>query len=337
MHFLSKIVAGAALMSVVSIFPASSQVKLEGYFLAQESCPAFQSFRKQTNPGNVHLERMRAYEIAGKNNHEASHYFIRMNGVQPRERWVDVSCGLHLVEATGSSKPAGNGSGGDHVNPAVTGSSGDAEFLLAASWQPAFCQTHQKVKECASQVAGRFDANHFALHGLWPQPRGNYWCGVTQENKRLAGDRSTRGQLPPLDLTDATRKELDRVMPGAQSHLDRYEWVKHGTCYSDSAEEYYAESLDLMEQLNGSAVRDLFAANIGKKLTSAQVRAVFDEAFGVGAGERIELRCKGGLITELFINLKGKIEADTPMNELILAAEPVLSNCGGRVDPVGFN
>ncbi len=341
MHLLSRVIVGAAFVSVASVLPAVSQVKLDGFFLAEEACPAFQSFRKQTNPGSVRVERMRAYELIGKNKAEASHYFIRMNGVSPAERWVEVSCGLHLTEAEGNDQDAGNGSGNSDgaevVRPAVQGPSADGEFVLAASWQPAFCQTHQDTAECASQVTGRFDANHFALHGLWPQPRGNFWCGVTHEEKGLADERSTWGELPPVELEAATREELDRVMPGAQSHLDRYEWVKHGTCYSDSAEEYYADSLDLMMQLNGSAVRDLFASNIGEVLTTSQVRAAFDETFGAGAGERVEVRCRGGLITELFVNLKGQIEPDTPMSELLLAAEPVQSNCQGRVDPVGFN
>lgn len=343
MHLLSKVIAGATLMSVAFVVPALSQVKLKGYFLAEETCPAFQSIRKQTNPGNVRVERMRAYELLGKNKADASHYFIRIKGVSPSERWVDIACGLHLVKATeGGSTGAGevSNSGGqtssEFVRPAVQGPSVDAEFLLAASWQPAFCQTHQDKKECATQVAGRFDANHFSLHGLWPQPRGNFWCGVTPAEKRLAGDSSTRGQLPPVVLEDATREELDRVMPGAQSHLDRYEWVKHGSCYSDSQEEYYAESLDLMEQLNGSDVRELFASNIGNVLTTDQIRAAFDSSFGTGAGERVEVRCKGGLITELFINLMGEIEPDTPMSELLLAADPVNSGCQGRVDAVGF-
>ncbi len=340
MHFFCKVIVGAALLSVACVLPAVSQVKLDGFFLAQEACPAFQSFRKQTNPGNVYVERLRAYELLGKNKEAASHYFVRINGVNPAERWVDISCGLRLVEADGAGQGAGNGSdgspGSEVVRPPVKGPSGDAEFLLAASWQPAFCQTHQNLPECISQTDGRYDADHFALHGLWPQPQGNFWCGVTVAQKNLT-DRANRHRLKSIRLNDQTRAELSKVMPGTQSYLDRYEWVKHGTCYSDSPEEYYAESLDLMEQLNGSAVRDLFAANIGEVLTTAQVRAAFDETFGAGAGNRVQVRCKGGLITELFINLKGRIEPDSPMSELLLAAKPVHSDCQGRVDPVGFN
>lgn len=268
-----------------------------------------------------------------------------MNGVEPSERWVDIECGLHLVEAseggqTGTDGGTGSGGAGDvkFVRPNVTGPSADADFLLAASWQPSFCQTHQNVPECATQTADRFDADHFALHGLWPQPRGNFWCGITAAEKNLTS-RGNRHRLKEIQLSDETRAELNKVMPGAQSYLDRYEWTKHGSCYSDSPEEYYSESLDLMAQLNASAVRDLFAANIGNDLSVSQVKAAFDNSFGAGAGDRVGVNCKGGLITELFLNLKGTIEADTSMGDLLLAAKPTTSNCQGgvgRVDEAGF-
>src|SRR3546814_10932851 len=51
-------------------------------------------------------------------------------------------------------------------------------FVLAVSWQPAFCETRPAKPECVTQDEDRFDASHFALHGLWPQPRGNVYCGV---------------------------------------------------------------------------------------------------------------------------------------------------------------
>ncbi|KZL20741.1 Ribonuclease I precursor [Pseudovibrio axinellae] len=340
MHILSKVIVGAALWGVASVLPASSQVQLEGYFLAEEACPAFQSFNKQTNPGNVHVERMRAYELLGKNKANASHYFIRMNGVVPSERWVEVTCGRHLTDAE-----SGQVAGGQQppktkvVRPAFEGPSRDADFVLAASWQPAFCQSHRDVDECVTQGADRFDAKNFALHGLWPQPRGNFWCGVSPKEKELAERRSTRGQLPGLALDNETREELNKVMPGTQSFLDRYEWVKHGTCYSDKPEEYYRESLDLMNQLNTSAVQDLFAAHIGNELTVSQVRAAFDRSFGAGAGDRVGVSCKGGLITELYLNLKGRIEEGSSMSDLLLAGQPTNSNCQGnvgRVDDVGF-
>ena len=52
--------------------------------------------------------------------------------------------------------------------------------LLAASWQPAFCEQRPDRPECASQTATRYDANHFALHGLWPGPRNNSYCNINK-------------------------------------------------------------------------------------------------------------------------------------------------------------
>src|SRR5688500_1270964 len=50
-----------------------------------------------------------------------------------------------------------------------TGSRASDQFLiLAASWQPAFCEGASGKPECRQQGKSRFDANHFALHGLWP-------------------------------------------------------------------------------------------------------------------------------------------------------------------------
>jgi len=50
-------------------------------------------------------------------------------------------------------------------------SASPAEYVLAVSWQPAFCETRPRLPECRSQTADRFDATNFTLHGLWPRPR----------------------------------------------------------------------------------------------------------------------------------------------------------------------
>lgn len=208
-------------------------------------------------------------------------------------------------------------------------------YVLAVNWQPAFCARRDRLPECRTQDAERFDATHFALHGLWPQPRERTYCDVDPALE--ATDRDGRwSELPPLDLEPETRAELERVMPGAASFLHRHEWLKHGTCYAGTAEEYVAESLQLMADLNGSAVQDLFAGAIGREIEADTVRAAADEAFGAGAGERIEVRCRDGLITELRLHLEGEITPSTRLGDLLLAAEPTTSWCtSGLVDPAG--
>ena len=147
--------------------------------------------------------------------------------------------------------------------------------------------------------------------------------------------------LDPVELTPETRAALDEVMPGARSFLERHEWIKHGVCYSDTAEEYYREAIQLVRELNASPVRALFADNIGGEITLEDVRGAFDRAFGEGAGDRVAMDCERHagrrLIVELTINLIGEIDDTTTLADLLAAASPAAEGCrAGEVDRAGF-
>lgn len=315
------------IMSVIT--SVSAEVKLPGYFIARSECPAYQSIRRQTNPGKVTTKVNLAYDLVAKNKPSATHYLIKMDAV-PNRRWVTVSCGEHVVPVDGSTTP---------VEPPA-GSAGES-YILAVSWQPGFCETRPTKPECESQTESRFDASNFTLHGLWPQPRANIYCNVAPEN--VAKDKKRKwGELPVLVLEDETRTALNVVMPGSQSHLHRHEWIKHGTCYNgEPAEEYYKDSLQLMGELNNSAVRNLFANNIGEEITTTKIREAFDNHFGEGAGDKIKITCKNDgsrrLITEITIALEGNLDELTMGNAILGAPDANSAGCNkGIVDPVGL-
>ncbi|MGH6920874.1 MAG: ribonuclease T2 family protein [Geminicoccaceae bacterium] len=320
------LLAASLALSAAIVAPAGAFEPMDGCFVATAVCPAARSISTASNPGGIATEVDRAYELLGANRaDQPSHFQIRITAAVPRDRWVEIGCG-HVVAACDLP--------GEPSRPAEGSTS--SGYVLAASWQPAFCQTHRTKTECQTQTEARFDSAHFALHGLWPQPRDKVYCGVSRE-QRTADEAGRWSDLPPLELTDQTRADLDVVMPGTQSDLQRHEWVKHGTCYSDTAEEYYVESLQLMNQLNASPVRVLLAGRIGERVTADELRAAFDDAFGAGAGDRVEMACSGGLVTELLIHLDGAITETTRFAALIAAADPVRAGCsGGRIDPVGF-
>jgi ribonuclease T2 len=299
---------------------------MDGCFVAAAVCPAVRSIRIASNPGGIVTEVDRSYELLGANRaDEPSHFQIRITAADPRERWVEVGCGNVVAACDLPNAPPPPA---EELTP--------SGYLLAVSWQPAFCHTHRTKAECRVQTQKRFDSAHFALHGLWPQPRDKVYCGVSRE-QRADAEAGRWSDLPPLELTDETRADLDVVMPGTQSDLQRHEWTKHGTCYSDTPEEYYVESLQLMNQLNTSPVRVLFVERVGELVTADELRAAFDQAFGAGAGDRVELACSGGLITELRMHLDGTITATSRLGELIAAANPVRGGCtGGRIDAAGF-
>ncbi len=195
------------------------------------------------------------------------------------------------------------------------------ENLLAISWQNAFCQMHQNKRECRNVKPTAYAASHFTLHGLWPQPRNNVNC---QGN-------------PKVRLDKALYQELLVVMPAAKSGLQNHEWKKHGTCYGKKADAYFEDSIALVKQINASAVRELFKRNVGRQLSKKNVMLAFDKAFGKGAGRKVKMMCKKGLITELQINLEGKIDPETNLKELLKGAKNARGGCmKGRVDAVGF-
>jgi ribonuclease T2 len=300
---------------------ASAFEPLQGCFVADAVCPAPTSLRGARNPGDIATEVDRAYPLLGANRKDqASHFQIRIPEADPRDRWVAVGCG-HTVAVC--DQPGGP--------PAAV-----ADYVLAASWQPAFCETHRRTPECRSQSAGRFDASHLALHGLWPEPRRHVYCGVSRA-LRSADEADRWRDLPPVDLSEATRAELEVVMPGTQSGLERHEWIKHGACAGAPPEAYFSTALALMKQLNASPLRALFAARTGERLGASELRAAFDEGFGAGAGARVAIGCAGGLITELEIHLRGALGPSAQLADLIAAAAPVDAGCaGGLIDPAGF-
>ena len=183
------------------------------------------------------------------------------------------------------------------------------------------------------------------MHDTWPcmafgLNRAAAAIGVSE--KEVALDKARRWRnLAPLELSKTVRDTLERIMPGARSHLHRHEWVKHGTCYSDQPEIYYRDSLLLMDQLNTSPIQQLFSRSIGAYLSAMKIRASFDSTYGKGAGKRVRVACKRDgnrtIITEITIGLAGSISEDSKIGGLILASPENPPCCpGGIVDAVGF-
>ena len=328
------LVLAAVAAAGVTAGAAHADVKLSGSFVADRACPATQSIKTAKNPGNVATEAGKTYDLLAGNKEMPTHYLIEIPGADPDRRWVKVGCG-HLAGGGAVESPAAP----TPDKPAAS-ADGKPEYVFALSWQPAFCETKPDKAECKTQTASGFDATHFTLHGLWPQPNGNFYCGVKASDR--ANDKPGRwGQLPAVELDAATRQELDQVMPGTRSDLERHEWIKHGTCSGKNQQGYFADAVRLLREVNASPVRALFEKSIGRELTSGQIRDAFDAAFGAGAGDRVRVSCVNDhgrrLIGEVTLGLTGPIEPGTSLSGLMLAAAPT-DNAGcpqGLVDATG--
>ncbi len=212
------------------------------------------------------------------------------------------------------------------------------ENLLALSWQNAFCETHRYKKECKrdifSLIRKKDSEREFVLHGLWPQPKNNVYCNLNRD-VILKDKRRRWKELPNVDLDTKTAMALAKVMPGFKSQLHKHEWIKHGTCYGTNANQYFSDAISLVEQVNRSPIGRLFTENIGKKITLKEVRAIANKSFGRGTGDRIELRCHRGLITELWLHLGGDSK---DLATLLRRGKKIYSRCKyGLIDKAEFN
>jgi ribonuclease T2 len=180
MRMRTGLVFGLALVAASLAGAARADVKMTGSFVADAACPATQAIKSGKNPGNISTDAGQSYELLAGNKDAPTYYLIRVPGADPERRWVKVGCG-HVSGGSASTMPAAPvpAEGDKSAAPG----SGKPEYVLALSWQPAFCETRPGKTECKAQTAVGFDATHFTLHGLWPQPNGNFYCQVAAADK----------------------------------------------------------------------------------------------------------------------------------------------------------
>ena len=82
---LHRLTWGVALLAL-SVLPAAAEMPADGSFVAAKACPALQSIRKETNPGDVMTEPGTSYEIIAKNRKKPTHYRIEVPGAEPSAR-----------------------------------------------------------------------------------------------------------------------------------------------------------------------------------------------------------------------------------------------------------
>lgn len=188
-------------------------------------------------------------------------------------------------------------------------------YVFALSWQPAFCESHKDKKECASQTGERYDAKNLALHGLWPNKRGDKqhkyaYCRVSSKIKGLDNPESWC-KMPKLNLTDETANNLAIYMPGYASCLQNHEWYRHGSCSGLKADDYFEVAYTLDSKIADTNFGKFISNNVGKTVTSDNMLEEFEKDFGAGSRKYINLYCdraKGSaMLSEVRIYLKKQL------------------------------
>ncbi|MBY5992909.1 ribonuclease T2 family protein [Ferrimonas balearica] len=266
-----------SLLFLVLLQPAWGQVPAEGQLLASQACEAFQSIRKQSNPGALSLVPGQAYPVLAQNKPGGDWFLVQVDG---QRRWVATGCGEHQ--------------GGENATAAAP--QPFAHYTLAMSWHSGFCAERGNRPDCR-QARGEL-----VLHGLWPShPRAPHpeYCDGSR--------RQGFCRYSALALEPELRQQLDTLMPGTQVCLERYQWHKHGSCSGLSTEAYFQQSVTYSQWLKASSAAAELRRQAGGQISLAAALEAFERW---GWGEAVSLHCRGGYLEEVRLYLQPDLPSD---------------------------
>ena len=197
--------------------------------------------------------------------------------------------------------------------------------LLVVTWGPSLCTAERSNPGCRSGHVGKLGPT-LILHGLWPQPSTEQFCGLPK------GQRA--GSLPSLNLPQAVQTDLQSKMSDA-SIMAPHEWNAHGTCSGLAPAEYFSLAATLAGQ--ASQVLDPVFRDGGGRVSLDAVRARLDAEFGPGAGKRASLTCRnveeaGMVAYEVQVSLPPIVDlksAQPPVSlkDVITKGPPLSAGC----------
>lgn len=308
-----------------------ASVPANGTLLATQTCEAYISKNKRTNPDHAKLTVNQGYAVIEVNKADnPSWYRLHIPNAAPRERWVADDCGVADVQIRKKNRVSNECS-----KPGL-----EDGYVLALSWQPSFCESHRDKPECQVTDKQSYQARNFTLHGLWPSKRE---CGI---HYGFCGEVESKPadfcRYPALSLYAEVRNNLKQVMPSAAagSCLQRHVWFKHGTCQSQwSVDEYFEVAIDLTRQFNASGIGHFMARNIGELVSEDAFIKRINDAYGRNTHKNIELKCNAKNLVDVYIYLTNNIDEKRELSGLFNnTGREYKSNCGGsfKVDPIGF-
>ncbi|KLV08603.1 MULTISPECIES: ribonuclease T2 family protein [Photobacterium] len=292
-----------AFLLIASLVPITSfaSVKVNGSFTASERCPAFQSIKKQANPGDWYTDSGNTYQALQLNKPNGDWVQLAIPGAHPQERWVNLNCGK--ADFTQSQSPPFTASQNNkrQNNQCQIPNQHDS-YVLAVSWQKGFCEHNKNANqkpECRAINHNKLTVNNLTLHGLWP-------------NRNVCGTQYGYCEpAEPMRLSPSTIKAIAPWMPNFYYETDfgEYQWKKHGACQNRADDDYFLLATKLVQQVDQSVVGQFIKANIGKSVPVTHFREMMVASLGESATQGIQLSCLNGhYLQEIRLSLPNDFE-----------------------------
>ena len=204
---------------------------------------------------------------------------------------------------------------------------------LVMTWGPSLCRAEPTSPGCKSGHVEKLGPT-WILHGLWPQPATNQYCGVPKGLIDRARD-IRRSDLPPVDVGDDVRASLQSMMSDA-SIMAPHEWYTHGTCSGVTPDVFFGDAVTLLEEAR-TVLDPMFADAEEGRIQLSDVQDKLNQVYGAGAGDRVRLSCRnmtgqGSLAYELHLSLPPVPDLRGPdgtlsLKDLILKGPPLGPGC----------
>ena len=212
-------------------------------------------------------------------------------------------------------------------------SSDSSSSWLVLTWGPSLCAAEPTNAGCKSGHVGA-QGTTWILHGLWPQPVEQQYCGVPKEIAERAGDLHGH-HMPSVAMANDVRATLQSMVSDA-SIMAPHEWYAHGTCSGVTPDVFFGDATALTVQAR-KILDPMFATAQGGRIQLSAVRDRFDAEYGAGAGERVRLSCRnvtgeGSVVYELHLSLPPVTGLRTPdgtlsLKDLILKGPALGAGC----------
>lgn len=326
---------------------AVQAVPVDGTFTAVKTCPAYKSFTRGHNPGDIYSLPGRVYDLLEENKPGGAWVLLRVPELRDSRRWVAKACGTTRIngrieptvegdaavsgdvtvlgDITVSGNAGGNSGAGEQCHLANTYDS----QVLALSWQAGFCEHYRYsgVKpECDNLNAGRIAVTNLTIHGLWP-------------NRRACGHRYGNCADTPLELSEITVATIAPWMPNwyYSDEFGRHEWRKHGTCQALADDDYFLQMQALAEQFDRSPLGEYLRDNTGRNVSVKSMQEGLTAAMGKAVVAKLQLRCTGAgnrYLHEIWISLPAVVDVSAPLPALVSGAadqQDFQGSCGRTI------
>jgi ribonuclease I len=170
----------------------------------------------------------------------------------------------------------------------------DDHYALMMVWMPGLCALEPDRPECKDLSLRRYDGQNLAFQAIEIERESGApqtYCFTMPSDSEMDRSRDWCDMSEPR-LSPELAKELETLMPIAQSCQDRGLWAHYASCTMYSADDYYSRGFRLAKAVAATLVNVKIAGAVGRTVSQQALVTAFEQQFGDETGRSIDFICR---------------------------------------------